>query len=158
MTHLRPGARLAAGLLLLAFLGIEAGGNYALSLILDPESATEFQTTFARAGHGHAGVLAILGLITICLTEQTRWRGALLMLARWSIPASAVLMPAGFFLSSLSDGATEPNGLIALVYVGALVLAMGLILVAVGLLRSGPDLPHGVAASADPDRSGTRAA
>jgi len=144
---LRPGARLAAGILLLAIIGIEFGGNYGLSLILDPDEATEFQTTFARAGHGHAGVLAILGLITICLTEQTRYRGAALLLARWSVPASAILMPAGFFLSSAAPGATEPNGLFSLIYVGAAFLTIGLIMLGIGLLRPGPE-PHAAAASA----------
>ena len=136
---LRPGARLAAGILLLAIIGIEFGGNYGLSLILDPDEATEFQTTFARAGHGHAGVLAILGLITICLTEQTRYRGAALLLARWSVPVSAIFMPAGFFLSSMSPGATEPNGLFFLIYVGAVFLTIGLIMLGVGLLRPAPE-------------------
>ncbi|MCT1590268.1 MULTISPECIES: hypothetical protein [Kocuria] len=136
---LRPGARLAAGILLLAIIGIEFGGNYGLSLILDPGETTEFQTTFARAGHGHAGVLAILGLITICLTEQTRYRGAALLLARWSVPASAILMPAGFFLSSAAPGATEPNGLFSLIYVGAAFLTLGLIMLGIGLLRPAPE-------------------
>jgi hypothetical protein len=35
-------------------------------------------------------------------------------LARLAIPAAAVLMPTGFFLSSMDDGATEPNGLVVL--------------------------------------------
>jgi hypothetical protein len=40
-------------------------------------------------------------------------------LARLAIPAAAVLMPTGFFLSSMDDGATEPNGLVVLRWLGA---------------------------------------
>jgi hypothetical protein len=44
-------------------------------------------------------------------------------------------MPAGFFFSSMGSGRTEPNGLVILLWTGALVLAAGLILLGVSLLR-----------------------
>jgi hypothetical protein len=47
------------------------------------------------------------------------------------------LVPAAFFLSILSPAATRPNGLIALAYVGALLLASGAVVLGVGLLRRG---------------------
>jgi len=56
-------------------------------------------------------------------------------------------MPAGFFLSSAAPGATEPNGLFSLIYVGAAFLTLGLIMLGIGLLRPGPE-PHAAAASA----------
>ena len=47
-------------------------------------------------------------------------------------------MPAGFFLSMVNPGATAPNSLIALTYVDAAVLAVGVVTLGVGLLRPDP--------------------
>jgi hypothetical protein len=45
----------------------------------------------------------------------------------------------GFFFSVLSPSATKPNGLIALVYIGALCLGVAVVTLGVGLLRgAGP--------------------
>jgi high-affinity Fe2+/Pb2+ permease len=55
--------------------------------------------------------------------------------ARHSIPAAAVLLPAAFFLSVLSPEATEPNAMIYLAYVGAVSLALGLLVLGIGLVR-----------------------
>jgi hypothetical protein len=52
-----------------------------------------------------------------------------------AIPASAILLPAAFFLSVLSPDATEPNALINLAYLGAVLLASGLLVLGVGLVR-----------------------
>ena len=64
------------------------------------------------------------------LSEGMRW------VVRLAFPAAAVLMALGFFLSVLSEEATEPNALIYLTYVAGVVLAVGLLILAVGLLRS----------------------
>jgi len=60
------------------------------------------------------------------------------MIARSFIPLPAILMPAGFFLSTVNPGATAPNSLIALTCVGAAVLAVGVVTLGVGLLRPDP--------------------
>jgi hypothetical protein len=44
-------------------------------------------------------------------------------------------MALGFFLSVIPEEAREPNGLIYLTYVAGVVLAVGLLVLAVGLLR-----------------------
>jgi len=58
---------------------------------------------------------------------------------RAATPFSAILISAAFFLSVLSADATEPNRLIWLAFVGAALLATGLITLGVGLLRGGKD-------------------
>jgi hypothetical protein len=52
------------------------------------------------------------------------------------IPVAAILMPAGFFLSMVSPDAERPSEIIALTYLGAVVLAVGVVTLGVGLLRS----------------------
>jgi hypothetical protein len=50
--------------------------------------------------------------------------------------SAPILMPLGFFLSTASPRATQPNGLIALTYVGGFALAAGALTLGVGLLRT----------------------
>jgi predicted DNA repair protein MutK len=56
-------------------------------------------------------------------------------LVRGSIPIAAILVPAAFFLSVLSPDATAPNALIYLAYVGAVVLAAGVLVLGIGLVK-----------------------
>jgi hypothetical protein len=57
-------------------------------------------------------------------------------LARTGAPSAAILIPAAFFLSVISPTATQPNGLINLAYVGALMLAGSVLSLGVGLIRA----------------------
>jgi hypothetical protein len=52
-------------------------------------------------------------------------------------------MALAFFLSALSPQTTEPNALIYLAYVAGVVLAVGLLVLAVGLIRRRRTLPAG---------------
>ena len=63
------------------------------------------------------------------LSEGMRW------VVRLTLPAAAVLMPLGFFLSVLFPEATEPNALIYLTYVAGVVLAVGLLVLGISLVR-----------------------
>jgi hypothetical protein len=45
-------------------------------------------------------------------------------------------LPSAFFLSILSPEATEPNGLIYIAYIGAILLAVGLFIMGIGLLKA----------------------
>ena len=56
-------------------------------------------------------------------------------MVRLAFPAAALLMPLAFFLSVLSPEATEPNAIIYLAYVAGVVLAVGLLVLGVGLIR-----------------------
>ena len=127
-------SRLTAGVLLLTITFVEFGGLYVLQLVRRRLPATPFQTAFARAGHAHAGVLVTLGLVCQVLVDATTLAGPLESLARSGVPVAAILMPAGFFLSSAGRGRTEPNRLIVLLYAGALSLAAGAVALGVGLL------------------------
>jgi hypothetical protein len=49
--------------LLLTVLAVEYGGLIMLRIVCGHRPATDFQTSFAHAGHAHAGVLAVLALL-----------------------------------------------------------------------------------------------
>lgn len=130
-------SRLVAGLLLILMPAVVFGGTSILSLLVgDPDYAQNpLRQDLWRAGHAHAGVLLVLSLVTLRYVDEANLPGWLKTVARHSIPAAAVLLPAAFFLSVLSPEATEPNALINLAYVGAASLATGLLVLGIGLIR-----------------------
>jgi hypothetical protein len=62
---------------------------------------------------------------------SNRWK----WVVRLSAPTAAILLPVAFFLSVLSQGATTPNVLIYLAYVGGVLLALGLFVLGIELVR-----------------------
>ena len=91
---LSPGARLTAGTLLVAILAIEVGGAYLLRVVRGKAAVTPFQLAFARAGHAHAGVLVILGLVAQPYADAAALSGIAGWAARSAIPLAAILMSA----------------------------------------------------------------
>jgi predicted DNA repair protein MutK len=73
--------------------------------------------------------------VTLRYVDEAELSSAMKWLVRGSIPIAAILVPAAFFLSVLSPDATSPNGLIYLAYVGAVLLAIGVLVLGVGLVR-----------------------
>ena len=126
--------RILAGVLLLSLVTVETGGLYLVRLVQGGAPATPFQLGFARAGHAHAAVLLILSLTALLYADAVHLTGAWGWLARIGVPVAALLMPAGFFFSSMGKDRTSPNSLITLVYTGAIVLAAGLASLGIGLL------------------------
>ena len=128
--------RILAGILLLSLVTVETGGIYLVRLVQGAAPSTPFQLGFARAGHAHAGVLLILSLTALLYADAVHLTGPWGWLARVGVPVAALLMPAGFFFSSMGKNRTTPNGFIALVYTGATVLAAGLASLGIGLLAA----------------------
>ena len=112
-------SRVLAGILLLALVTVETGGLYMVRLVRGRADVTAFQLAFARAGHAHAGVLLILALVCQLLVDAAALTGIWGWLARSGVAAAALLMPGGFFLSSMGRGRSKPNALIAMVFGGA---------------------------------------
>lgn len=135
MIELSAASRYVAGALLLILVTVEIGGWFMTRIVRGAVPMTDFQKSFARAGHAHAGVLITLGLVGLVLADATSLDGAVGWLARLGIPLAAALMSAGFFFSSMGRGeVTRPNRLIALVWLGALSLAAGAASLGLGLL------------------------
>jgi hypothetical protein len=128
--------RIMAGILLLSLVTVETGGALLFRIVTGRHEATPLQSTFFRAGHAHAGVFLVLGLIAQVLVDATDLSGPAEWVARSFIPFAALLIPGGFFLSVTRAGATEPNGLVRLVPAGAIVLAAGLTTLGIGLLAA----------------------
>ena len=130
-------SRLVAGILLIVVVTVEFGGASILSLLIgDPGYAqNDLRQDLWRAGHAHAGVWLVLALVALRYVDETTLSESMRWVVRLAFPAAAVLMALAFFLSVLSPEATEPNAMIYLAYVAGVVLAVGLLVLGVGLIR-----------------------
>ena len=134
MLVLATDARITAGIVMLTIVGIESGGLFLLRTARSNPGFTDFQRSFFRAGHAHAGVLVILGLLCLVLTGATDLTGFWAWLAGTGVLIAAILMSAGFFFSAMGTGRTTPNRFIGLIFAGAASLAAGVVTLGFGLL------------------------
>jgi hypothetical protein len=128
--------RILAGILLLSLVTVETGGLYMLKIVRGKAEVTPFQEKFARAGHAHAGVLLLLALLVQPYADATTQDGFIGWLSRAGVAVAALVMPGGFFFSSMGAGRTRPNKLIAMVFAGAALLAVSLTSLGIGLLTA----------------------
>jgi hypothetical protein len=134
MIELSDGVRVTAGIVMLTIVGIESGGWFMLKIVTGRQQATDFQKSFFRAGHAHAGVLVTLGLVSLLLSEATDLAGFWRWLAATGVLIAAILLPAGFFFSAIGNGRTSPNRWAILFPLGAVALAAGVVTLGFGLL------------------------
>jgi len=128
--------RHTAGIILLTIVAIEWGGWYMLRIVRGKVARTPFQERFERAGHAHAGVLVTLAMLTLVLADSAGMTGLVSALARNGVAVAAILMPAGFFFSAIGKDRTEPNGWVALIYLGMVSLTLGVVALGLTLLSS----------------------
>src|SRR6266478_1452004 len=133
-----PKSKRLAGILLIVFPSVLYGGISLLHFLIDDPAYMQnpLRQNLFRAGHAHAGVLLVLSLIALRYVDEAQLSEGWKRYVRSSIPSAAIFLPAAFFFSVLSPHATEPNRFIYFAYVGAGVLATGLVALGAGLLRS----------------------
>lgn len=131
-------SKLLCGLILLTVPSIQYGGYYLLTLLAGQtgQELTDYQRSMFRAGHAHAGVLVILALVGQLLLDAARLPLWLAWVARLGFPLAAILVSAGFFAAAIGRGITQPTPWIGVLYVGAGLLALAVILTGIGLLRA----------------------
>src|SRR5215831_20269260 len=134
-------ARFISGIILITVPTIQYGGYFLLTSLMDKGSGymqNPLRQNFFRAGHAHAGVIVILSLVCQILADSAVLPFPLVWFVRIGVPLSAILISAGFFFSMLPPAASEPSGAVKLIYTGAAVLALSVITLAVGLIRTLP--------------------
>lgn len=131
-----PILTIVAGATILTVIGVMSGGTFLLRVAAGGLPFNGLQKTFFRAGHAHAGVLVILGLVSLLLQAAVdvsggwQWAGV-------GVLASALLIPGGFFLSVLGRDPQKPSRVIALLWVGVVVLGVSLLAVGVSVIVAG---------------------
>ena len=131
--------RLLCGIILITVPSIQYGGVFLLKMLRTREAGymdNPIRQNLFRAGHAHAGVIVILSLVCQVLVDTITLPGTLAWIVRIGVPAAAILIPLGFFLSVASPRSERPNGAIQLVYWGAAVLAISVLILGVGLVRA----------------------
>jgi len=131
---LSEASRVLAGILFLSLVTVETGGLYLVRVVTGRAGVTPFQEKFARAGHAHAGVLLVVALLCQLFVDHTTLTGFWEWLARAGVAVAALLMPGGFFFSSMGAGRERPNGLIAMVFTGGALLAVSLATLGIGMI------------------------
>lgn len=129
----------AAGWLIIILPTVAYGGFSILNFIITKNVGivdNPLRKEFFRAGHAHAGILLILSLVCYLYVDKTSLSPALKGIVKTFIPSSAIFIPAAFFFSMLAPTASEPNSIIYLAYIGALILVTGLLILGIGLLNS----------------------
>lgn len=132
-------ARLMSGIILITVPTIQYRGYFLLTSLMNKSSGymeNPLRQNFFRAGHAHAGVIVILSLICQMLADAAVLPVPLSWFVRIGVPLSAILISAGFFFSVLPPTATQASGAVSLIYAGALILAIGVVTLGIGLLRS----------------------
>ena len=129
--------RVIAGITLLAVPTFRYGGITLLGILttgtagMPPVGPALDDTQWAlfRAGHAHAGVWLVFSLVLQIVLDSATLPPGLKWLARISAPLAAVGISGGFF------GIAFLPGFRWLLYSGAALLAVAVILAGVGLLR-----------------------
>ena len=132
--------QITSGVVLLTVAAIASGGHLLLRVIGGRVPVNDLQRTFFRAGHAHAGVLVILGLVVRLLLADPAvpdWGRSLGSFVLYA----AILMPAGFFLSVIGSNPAAPNRLRVLILLGALSLVVGVVGSGAALITAGTAAP-----------------
>jgi hypothetical protein len=109
-------------------------GGYALLGLLTRGGLSEFQQTFFRAGHAHAGVLLLMSLLYHHYMEQTKLSPGIKVAAAAVVLVGILAQSGGFFLHMLIGRPGAPSLGTAITSIGALLLAAAVLMLAYGLI------------------------
>jgi hypothetical protein len=110
----------------LTLLGVVSQGRYGAPA---PTGLSPEQQSFYRAGHAHAGVLTILGVVLQILLDHSALPPLLMWWARAGALLAPLLVSAGFF------GVAHVPALRGLLYLGAATVIVTTLMVGIGLVR-----------------------
>jgi hypothetical protein len=132
---MKPSTTLAA-IVLFSIVTVEFGGWSLLGFLTTQNRLTPFEEQFFRAGHAHAGVLLILALAYLLLMDRTRFTVRTQWGLGWTLLAGILLQSGGFFVHMLTGDEGMPSAGTWLTRSGAILLAVALVSLGVGLLRT----------------------
>lgn len=132
-----PLTKLMCGIILIIVPTIQYGGYFLLQVLSGKHEKiglTAFQKSMFRAGHAHAGVIVILSLVAQILVDYAGLSKGLEWVVRIGFPLSAILISGGFFGGAVGKGISKPTRLIWLLYIGAILLLISLLILGIGLI------------------------
>ena len=126
----------------LSLITVEFGGHALLRFATredappGPEERRDETFRFFRAGHAHAGVLLVLSLVYFLYLERTDYGDGMRWLAGLVLTAGILAQPGGFFVHMGMGAPDRATAGTTLTRVGAVVIAVALVLLAIGLIRA----------------------
>lgn len=111
-------------------------GGYALLGMLTRGGLSEFQRTYFRAGHAHAGVLLLMSLLYHYYMEQTALGPGIKAGAAILVLVGILAQSGGFFLHMAIGRPGQPSPGTTITTLGALLLAVAVLILVYGLITS----------------------
>lgn len=108
-------------------------GGYALLGLLARDGLSEFQQTYFRAGHAHAGVLLLMALLYHRYLEETALRPNVKVASAAVLLVGILAQSGGFFLHMAVGQPGQPSIGTTLTSLGALLLAAAVLVLVYGL-------------------------
>jgi hypothetical protein len=119
---------------LLSLVSVEYRGWALLGLLTGRGNLGEFREKFFRAGHAHAGVLLVLSLVYFLYLDRTGYSTVVQWIAGLLLLLGIIAQSGGFFIH-LGLGRPDRRSLGTVVTrTGALLLAVALVMLAIGLM------------------------
>jgi len=125
---------LLAAISLIALVTVMFGGYSLLRLLNAGDRLSPFQLSQFRVGHAHAGVLLLLSLIFVAYLDRTDYANPVRVLLFAIAFAGGLAQSGGFFLHMMVGKPGEASAGTTLTATGAVLLAVSVIALAVGLL------------------------
>jgi len=129
--------RVMVGLAFISLPTIAFGGYFLLSILkraAGTEGITETQRDYFRAGHAHAGVLVLLGIVGQLFLDRSQLNSVVVWVLRIGFIAAPLLISGGFFGGAPRSKRGTPGSLVRLITVGAVVLSLSTLGVGISLL------------------------
>jgi hypothetical protein len=99
---------------------------------------TEFQRTYFRAGHAHAGVLIVLSLIYMDFFDRTTASDSLKWVAYIILLVGILAQSGGFFLHMVKGEPNRPSVGTMVSTLGALLLTVAMLILVYALIAEWP--------------------
>jgi hypothetical protein len=109
-------------------------GGYSLLGLLTRNGLSEFQQTYFRAGHAHAGVLLLMSLAYHHYMEQTSLNQTVKVAAATVLLIGILAQSGGFFLHMAVGRPNELSLGTAITTMGAILLAAAVLILVYGLI------------------------
>jgi hypothetical protein len=120
----------------LSLVTVEYGGWALLTFLSGREGLADWQKSFFRAGHAHAGVLLVLALVYLLYLPRADFSNGLEWATGGVLLAGVLAQSGGFFLHLGVGRPGQPSAGTKLTRAGAALIAAALVTLAVGLIQT----------------------
>jgi hypothetical protein len=120
----------------LSLVTVEYGGWALLTFITGRAGLADWQKSFFRAGHAHAGVLLVLSLVYVLYLPRADFSDGLEWAAGGVLLTGVLAQSGGFFVHLGVGRPGESSAGTKLTRAGAALIAAALVTLAVGLIKT----------------------